>query len=94
MQAHCFEQKAVFLEKKLEEGSQPQAQEPVTQTSTQPLEKPVEQPAPNVPPGATAPVDIGTGGPTPQPKTFATDQSPDALLKNMKDSGWDTIVIK
>lgn len=94
MQAHCFEQKAVFLEKKLEEGTQPQAQAPDTQPSPQTPEKPVEQPAPQVPAGATAPADIGGGGMTPQEKSFATDQSPDAMKKNMQDMGWDTVRIK
>ena len=54
----------------------------------------MEQPTPQVPAGATAPSDIGSEGATPQPKTFATEQSPDAFQKNLKDMGWDTVRIK
>ena len=92
MQAYCFEQKAEFLEKKLEESSS--TQQTVTPPPVQTPEKPVEQPTPQVPPGATAPSDIGSEGATPQPKTFATEQSPDAFQKNLKDMGWDTVRIK
>ncbi len=92
MQAYCFEQKAEFLEKKLEENSN--TQQTVTPTPVQTPEKPVEQPTPQVPAGANAPSDIGSGGATPQTKTFATEQSPDAFQKNLKGMGWDTVHIK
>ncbi len=94
MQAYCLEQKADFLEKKLEETSQTQVVSATAQSATPTTEKPAEQPAPQVPAGAQAPSDVGSGGATPQEKNFSTDQSSDALLKNMKSTNWDTINIR
>ena len=48
-------------------------------------------PEAQVPPGATAPTDIGVGGRAPATKQFNEETNPDAMKENLANTGWQTL---
>lgn len=102
MEVHCYEQKANFLE--TQNQARTQATQPAattvqpTQTAAQPTAQPAQaqpaqQPQPNVPAGATAPVDIGGGGVVQTGPKFNQGEGQDALRENLKQMRWETVRI-
>lgn len=94
MEAHCYEQKATFLENAMNQARQQATQPAPAATVVQPAAaQPVAQPQPNIPAGVTAPVDIGAGGISPQGPQFNQGMGADALRDNLKTMKWDTVRI-
>lgn len=92
----CEQKRSASLEKQLEESkvtaTAPAA--PVAAAPATPVPAPPAVPnAPGVPAGATAPSDIGTGGPPPEEKKFSEEPSAGALQSNLRNMDWNRVRI-
>lgn len=103
MEAYCFEVKANTLEARIASGvpapapvpavAQPPAQPGATVTAV-PEPQAQAQPEPQVPAGFNAPVYNGAGGSSAPGKEFDQSSSPEAMTKNLRNLGWDTVRLR
>lgn len=98
MEIFCERQKSGTLEAQLKNGvapAAPAAEAPVEkppEAKTEPKEEPPAEP--QVPAGAMAPSDVGTGSTPPGSKSFDSSQDAGALRANLRGMDWDTVHIR